>query len=82
MEINWLPNIAGKKENIPILIQAEYAFRSKMMRVFLEELKGFEDDDLDLVSFDFDTSMKSFQISPKTPEPIYSQILRIKHLLD
>jgi hypothetical protein len=81
MEINGLPEDKGRKENINSLILAEYKFRSRISRILVERMQDYEDEVWEQISFDFDTEKKSFKISKKTPEPLYSHILGMSHLL-
>ncbi len=80
MKINWLPQ-ESQKEDVNFLLQEEYRFRLKVTRVLLDKLKDHDDTDFDHINFDFDTTSKSFKISKKTPEPMYTRLKKLSHLL-
>lgn len=77
MRINWIPIRTSPYANIAALIQEEYEFRAKMTKILLEYLDDSNEYDLECISFDFDTRTKSFKVSSKTPEPVYSELLKI-----
>lgn len=77
MHINWIQQKISGNEDIDSLITAEYTFRSRITRMLLERMKDYNELDLELISFDFDTDNKSFKVSSSTPEPIYSELLKI-----
>lgn len=79
MHINWLPSRASRNENVASLILEEYKFRSRITRILLNRMKEYNELDLDRISFDFDTANKSFKVSSNTPEPMYSELLKISN---
>lgn len=77
MRIDWIPIKTSQYADIAALVQKEYEFRAKMTKILLDHLDDNEND-LESISFDFDTRTKSFKVSAKTPEPMYSELLKIK----
>ncbi len=82
MKINWLLTPKKKEEDLRSLILEEYRFRLRVTKILLNKLKDHEDADLENISFDFDPTDKSFTLSAATPEPMYSRLLKISHLLN
>lgn len=80
MRINWLDSDSAKVD-VDVLIRTEYKFRSRITRILLDRMQDYSENDLENISFDFDICKKSFKISSNTPEPIYSKLLGIEHLL-
>lgn len=78
MHINWLNTNSTQSEDIASLIQEEYKFRSRVTRILINQLKDYNETNLDQISFDFDTQKKSFKICKSTPEPLYSELLKIE----
>ncbi len=82
MKINWLLTPKKKEEDLRSLILEEYRFRSRVTKILLHKMKDHEVAELDNISFDFDPTNRSFTLSTATPEPMYSRLLKISHLLD
>lgn len=77
MRINWLNTNTAQNENVASLIQEEYKFRYRITRILLNRMKDYNETDLERISFDFDTDKKSFKVCSSTPEPLYSELLKI-----
>jgi len=78
MRINWLHTITSQSEDISSLIQEEYKFQSRITRILVSRMKDYKETDLKRISFDFDTRKKSFKVCSSTPEPLYSELLKIE----
>lgn len=81
MRINWLNTNTAQSEDISSLIQEEYSFRSRITRILVSRMKDYNETDLEHISFDFDTGKKSFKVCSSTPEPLYSELLKIDNEL-
>ncbi len=77
MRINWLKTNTAQSDDVASLIQEEYKFRSRITRILLSRMKDYNETDFERISFDFDTGMKSFKVCSSTPEPLYSELLKI-----
>ena len=77
MRINWLPPKSSLQSNVNSLVKEEYSFRSRVIKILMERKKHFNEADIESIVFDFDTEKRTFQLSTVTPEPIYSELLKI-----
>ena len=77
MRINWLHANTTQNDDLSSLIQEEYKFRSRITRILVSRMKDYNETDLERISFDFDTRKKSFKVCRSTPEPLYSELLKI-----
>ena len=77
MRINWLSPKTTSQANVNSLVKEEYNFRSRVTKVLMKRKKHFKESDIESIVFDFDTEKKTFQLSTNTPEPIYSELLKI-----
>ncbi len=74
MRINWLPKNTATSSDIQKLLDLEYKFRSKAIRILLAIGEDQDDFDLDHITFDFHTTDTVFFISKMTPQPIYGYL--------
>ena len=81
MRINWLHTNTAQSEDVALLIQEEYKFRSRITRILLSRMKDYNETDLERISFNFDTRKKSFKVCSSTPELLYSELLKIDNEL-
>jgi len=73
MEINWLQSHKNYQPNMADLIHLEYQLRSFLMKGIIQEAEHLAHY-MHYISLNFDTDVKKFTVSSKTPEPFFSFI--------
>ncbi|MCB4808905.1 hypothetical protein LG651_11640 [Tamlana sp. 62-3] len=75
MKINWLPNVSFNENDLRNKLEIEYEFRKKMTKFLIENQIEACCADYNCLVFNFYVSKSYFEISPETPEPLYSSVL-------
>ncbi|MFI2742654.1 hypothetical protein ACG2LH_07935 [Zhouia sp. PK063] len=78
MKINWVNKEQEAPENVKALLELEYSLRSELMKKLLLTPLVDDDDDIEVLSFDFHTQKKKFAVTIATPEPYYTALLKRK----
>ena len=79
MKINWSPKINFSQIELEAKLKFEYNFKKRIHLFVLKErsLNDCIGDELSSLVFDYNPSENKINISPKTPEPIFSKFMKL-----
>ncbi|KJD32101.1 hypothetical protein PK35_11730 [Tamlana nanhaiensis] len=75
MKINWQSQTKLDEVYVQTKLDMEYAFRKKVSKFLIQNQIEECCDDYKCLVFNFFVDQGYFEISPETPEPIYSNFL-------
>ncbi|MHA7055719.1 hypothetical protein ACWGOQ_0000760 [Aquimarina sp. M1] len=77
MKINWINGEIKDSLEAQSLLNLEYNFRRLITKALLRSTEEVDLEDLSLINLNFCLKQKLIEVSPKTPEPFYSNISKI-----